>query len=68
MITKYERTIVCSNVCSSVQDQGIKFWLQSQDIGSDTVRFGHKGKHHDTQKKFQRLSRWYEERLKKSKI
>ena len=45
MITIYETTIGYSNVCSSVQDHIIKFWLWSQFFGSETPSSERKGIH-----------------------
>lgn len=47
--TMYESATGYSNVHSSVQDHKIKFWLQSQVIGSETSNAEHKGKQFGTQ-------------------
>lgn len=68
MIIMYERIIGYANVCSSVQDHIIKFWLQSHAFGYDTSYSELKEKHFGTQEKhrnFWRLERWYEERSTK---
>jgi len=52
MIILYERIIEYSNVCLSMQDHIIKFWLQNQIFGSDTSSFEDKGKHFGTQENY----------------
>jgi len=55
----YEITIGYSNVHSSVHDYRIKFWLQSQVIGSKTSSYERKGKNFGTQEELRRLLKTY---------
>ena len=55
MITMYKRIVEYSNLCSSVHDYIIKFWLQIQVFGYDTSNSKCKGKNFRIQEKHWKL-------------